>query len=168
MKLFLSLLLSFLIFSSIAQENQAKSFSVSLDVRKIDYFLAIDYHFGVQKLNFAFGLETGIVKTFFQQRFFPGIHAQINYPLLNKNHFFLAPAFDLNYNLLSVQKGSRHPHVFQEYRLGYQLNCGNKLKLIHSAGVGLISEHFYGAYSQKYRSAIGFAYSVKIGCLYAF
>jgi hypothetical protein len=168
MRFIVFLYLSFLIFNLTAQEKHFNAFSVSLDARKIDYFFRIESHFKVQKINVALGIEFGIVKTLFQQRFFPGVHGQISYPLLKTAHFSLAPAIELNYNVLTVQKSAKHPNVFQEYRLGYQLTWGKTFKLIHSAGIGMIAEQYYGAYSQKYITAVGLGYSVKIGCFYAF
>lgn len=168
MRLILLLSFSFFFFTINAQENRTNALSVSIDARKVDFFFGMDFHFQVQKINLAVGIESGVVKTVFQQRLFPGIHGQITYPLLKTENFSLAPAFDLNYNILSIQKSAKHPNIFQEYRLGYDLKWGNKFKFIHSAGLGLITEHFYGAYSQKYTTAFALAYSVKMGCLYEF
>lgn len=168
MKLFLFLFLSLCFGNIHAQTEKSKALSVSLDARKIDYFFDLDFHFELHKFQIAAGLETGIIKTFFQQRFFPGIHAQVAYPIVNRSNFSLAPAIDLNYNLLKVQRQSNHPNIYQEYRLGYALKWGKKFQLIHSAGIGLIAEHAYGAFSQKYISAFDLGYSIKLGCLYEF
>lgn len=156
------------ILSSNAQGTCSKSFSVSVDARKMDYFIGMDYHLKIQHVDLALGIEAGIVKTVFQQRFFPGFHLQVAYPLIQKERFSLAPAVDLNVNILQIQKASKYPNLFQECRLGYELKWGNKIKFMHAAGLGIITEHFYGAFSQKYKTAFGMGYSVKIGCLYVF
>lgn len=168
MRLMLLLSFSLVFFNIKAQENSSNSLSASIDLRKMDFYFGLDYHFRVKKINFAVGVESGIVKTIFQKRFFPGIHGQIAYPLLKSENFSLAPAIDLNYNILTVQKSTNHPNIFQEYRLGYDLKWGKKFKFMHAAGFGLITEHFYGVFSQKYTTSFALAYSVKMGCLYEF
>ena len=168
MRLFLFICFSFFVLTSNAQEKNTNSVSVSVDARKMDYFFGLSYHLKNQNFHISFGVETGIIKTAFQQRLFPGIHAQIAYPLVKRQRFSFGPAFGVNYNLLQIEYASNQPNLFQEYRLGYDLKWGNKLKFVHSAGLGIISEHYYGAYSQKYLTALDLGYSVKIGCLYEF
>ncbi len=162
------MLFSGFMFIAFGQERCTKSFSASLEARKMDYFLGIDFHLKFKRLNLAVGIETGMIKTAFQQRLFPGFHFQAAYPIIKKERFTLAPAIDFNANMLQVQGSSRNPNLFNESRLGYELKWGNKFKFIHAAGLGIITEHFYGAYSQKYKSAFGMAYSIKMGCLYEF
>lgn len=162
------MLFSGFMLTAFGQEACSKSFSASIDARKMDYFFGVDYHIKFEKFYLALGVETGIIKTAFQQRLFPGIHLQATYPLIKKERFTFAPAIDLNANALQIQRKSRHLNLFQEFRLGYDLRWGNKFKFIHSAGLGIIGEHFYGAYSQKYKTAFDIGYSIKLGCLYEF
>ncbi len=168
MKLFLFLCMSLCFCNLQAQNEKSNAVSLSTDIRRIDYFLGVDYHLEIQNFQISLGLETGIIKTMFQNRLFPGIHAQVAYPILKTPIFSLSPAIDLNYNFLNVVRNSSHPNVYQEYRLGYALKWGKKIQLIHSAGIGLIAEHAYGTYSQKYIQALNLGYSIKLGCLYEF
>lgn len=167
MKFIFSLILLCFISVNFAQKKDGSSFGLGVSMRKIDYFLDVNYQYRFHQLEWHSGVEFGIVKTFFQQRILPGIHLGLSYILFEFPRFQLSPMVDLHYSVLQFNKLTHHYNFWQEYLLGYRLTYGGKWRLVQSAGIGPVLESYRSAYNQQLKTTIGLGYSFQIGVSYA-
>jgi hypothetical protein len=143
--------------------SQSKRFiSFQTCVNKMDVFSGLNYEVEVSKFNYFASIETGIIKSVFQNRIFPRSTLGVNYFLIKKEHFRLLPEISYSFSFLNIDVN----HYWNEYYFGYKVLFGNRIQLFQSTKIGLMNEIFQSELLDKRQSVNCFGYNIAIGLRY--
>jgi hypothetical protein len=145
MKAYLLLLLLFLSIQSFAQQLPVdSSFNLTLKtgINRLDFFSGVEGVFNRRQFVFITSLETGINRTFFQQRIFPRASIGFAYRVFH-GRLQLEPLAMISQSWLKLSSSENSDHFWTECSLGYRFTIGKKWKFVNEIMGGWMSERFF-------------------------
>lgn len=136
--------------------------------RKADFYTGVDYSIRLNRWQPVAGVETGITRTFFQQRFNPLVKVGCVYLLVDRAAFKLGGSAMAYGGMLTYNKSEHQKQFTQEYLGGYMLTYGKRIMLYHSMMIGSYTESFRSRLTGRNSFYTAFNYSFNIGITYAF
>lgn len=162
------LCLFFLLLSRIfaAQDlNRDSSFRLALKigVTRLDFFLGPELSFINKRLLFIGSVETGVNRTFFQQRVFPRVSIGFGYHYVVKE-LGLEPLIMISHSVLKLSDHQNSRHSWTESYLGYRLTIGGNWKFVNEIMGGWIAESYpvHSKHSTKVAGTFGYYGSIGV------
>lgn len=149
-----------------ASVSQAQSLELSMGFNRLDYQLGVGYGHRVNDFYFSPKLEMGLNSSFASGRFFPRISLGSTYFLLTSKRFELGPELTYAYSRQRLTFNGKTAHHWNELNLGYRLQFGNRVKLVHSASGGWLNELFYSEVAGRIVNFHSIGYYAQIGISY--
>ena len=142
--------------SGLGQNNS--SIQTEIGFTRFDFFHSFQYTKTEGNWNFSGGLGYGIIRSLFQQRFYPRTTLSIGYNLLQKERIQFEPIVNHSYSFLNYNKLSNEFHHWNEYLFGIRFAFGKKWKVGQTVLVGYYSENFKSASLNQRVKVGGLAY----------
>jgi hypothetical protein len=113
------------------------------------------------------GLHVGVIRTFFQQRFFPAFSGGATYYLLQNKAVSIGPRVSADYMVLKYNAQTNAFMHRTHYTLGYQVTLGKEaLFFTHHIAVGLKNEYWNSSMTQNTSHHRGLLLELNVGLAY--
>lgn len=165
-QLFIILFFTFVNQNSIAQDSLANQVGLHVGLNRMDVFSGVCYSMRKEQLLFFVTAETGVNRTFIQNRIFPRIGIGTVYYLLSKTKIKLGPLISYNYSFLKVNNNSEHLHQWNEIYLGSKLEIGTKLRFTNVISGGWMNERYYNQFTNKKSGVNSMGFYTSLGLAY--
>ena len=161
------LCLFFLLLSRIftAQDlNRDSSFQLAFktSVTRLDFFVGPELSYTNKRLIFVGSIETGINRTFFQNRLFPRISIGFGYHYVVKD-MAVEPLIMISQSVLKLSDQQNSRHSWTESYLGYRFTIGGNWKFVNEIMGGWIAESYPVQSKHSTKVAGTFGYYGSIG-----
>lgn len=169
----------FLIFFSLKCFSQTKQ-QVELNFKwnDADFFSGVTYKplfsknvDSQQRISFEpfVSLQTGIIRTFFQKRFYPTVSVGSSFYFYEKKYFSVGPRLSVDYMLLNVNRINNDFLHRTHYTIGYQFKIGkDAFYFTQHTAIGLKHEFWKNTFSDAYTRHTGMLLELNVGLLYMF
>ena len=154
MKAYLFLLLLFISKLSLTQQLQLDSslnVGFKTGINRLDFFSGVEGVCSMRRFVFISSLETGINRTFFQQRIFPRASVGFGYQFF-RGRMQLEPLVMFSQSWLKLSSNKNSDHFWTECYVGYRFTIGTKWKLVNEVMGGWMNERFFVENSGKNKS----------------
>lgn len=173
-----SMFLLVFIISQLSYSQNSKHIELGYKWNDADFFAGLSYKptFRFPKNSFtekkpAFepfvGLHLGVIRTFFQQRFFPSFSGGATYYLLQRNFISIGPRASAEYMFVKYNALTNAYMHRTQYTLGYQVKVGKEaVSFTHYVAAGMKNEYWNSSISQKSSFHRGFVLELNVGLAY--
>lgn len=145
------ILLSFLIGQVKAQDSTHYRLSVQFRYQPMDFFTGIGGLYGKNQLQHEIQLNTGVMSTFFQRRFYPQISYRFTWFPLDKRWIQVGPVALVNLSARRFNKASAHGFSWEEQVLGgFSIGCGGRSRVRLTVAGGLALEQNWSALKEQH------------------
>lgn len=150
--------------NSIAQDSLFRKVDVHFGMTRMDFFTGVQYSMQVHQWQPFVMLETGINRTFFQNRIYPRVSLGSAYFFLKKGKYKFGPQVSYSYSVLRINKNTSHYHQWNEVYLGSRIEFGSKFRFTNVISGGWMNERFYNQLTNKRSgvNALGFYFNFGI------
>ena len=145
MKAYLFLLLLFHSKLSLTQQLPVdSSFNLVLKtgINRLDFFGGLEGAYNMRRFVFSSSLETGVNRTFFQQRIFPRASVGFGYQFFRGRMKF-EPLVMVSQSWLKLSSSKNSDHFWTECYVGYRFTIGKKWKFVNEVMGGWMNERFF-------------------------
>ena len=165
--LFLFLSLNFIVWSN-HKDSTKWGVSSIFSMTRMDFFAGIQ---GVRNINHwsvGAGIETGVNRTFFQQRFYPKISLFGNYQFIIKSRFRFYALGSYALSFCKINNLNDSFHYWSEIYGGIGIDFGNRIRPFINTSIGLIEESFKNSFENKILRFNTLGFQGAIGLKYVF
>ncbi|MCO5259355.1 MAG: hypothetical protein M9916_04355 [Crocinitomicaceae bacterium] len=142
--------------------------STSFSFTKTDFFHGVEYGRSFHSVDVLVGVEYGIIRTYFQSRFFPKVKILSFYNVVNKPKFKTGVGIGYDYSLYRFGTTSKDITQFHALNGGVRWSYGKKWRIGQTLLIGGLWERNYHVMDKKYRSYGTLGYVLQIDFTYAF
>lgn len=172
MKFIVSAFLLFTFNFSLSQHNSKTrkySLGFTFEINRLDIFNGVNLTYQRDKNKYSISSGYGIIKSVFQQRFFPKLGFQYTRMFSNENNTFqINPIFSSNFYQLKLTESKSTLLLWNESLLGYNISIGHKIKFLQQSQIGLLTENNFNSVTSKRTNYFTLAYLGTIGVVYEF
>lgn len=97
-----------------------------LSFNRFEKFHSFTYTYGIKRWEFRAGVGYGLVRTLFQQRFYPMVSTGVSYDLLSSHKWNLGPTISYIFSGYTYNSVAKSKVIYQDILLGLQFYYGQK------------------------------------------
>jgi hypothetical protein len=142
--------------------------SYNFSMTKMDFFTGFQGLKTINNWSLGLGLETGVNRTFFQQRFYPKIQLITNYTFVRKSWIRMFASGNYGFSFCKVNQLSNATHFWNEWYCGLGFEFGKRIRPYINASAGLLQEAFMGNNEARILRFNTMGFQGTIGLRYAF
>lgn len=165
-------LFMFLSVNVIVWSNQKDSInwgvSSSFSMTRMDFFTGIQAYKNIHRWSIGAGIETGVNRTFFQNRVFPKISIIGNYQFISKTSFGFYTFGNYAFSLCKINQITDSFHYWNEIYGGIGVEFGNRFRPFLNTSMGLLQESFQSNVENKTLKYNTLGFQGTIGLKYVF
>jgi hypothetical protein len=136
--------------------------SFKTGINRLDFFSGVELSCRKNHLIFLTALETGVNRTFFQQRVFPRASVGFGF-LFKKQPMELQPMLMVSQSFLNLSSQQNSVHFWTECYFGYRFSVGKKWKFVNEVMGGWMIERYASVSSNGYKNIGTLGYYGSVG-----
>ena len=144
------------------------SVSSSFSMTKMDFFTGIQAYRNINHWSIGSGIETGVNRTFFQQRFFPKIAVFGIYKFVVKPSLSIYALGNYAFSFCKFNQMSDSFHYWNEIYGGIGVEFGNRFRPFLNTSLGLLQESFRSLFDNEILKFNTLGFQGTIGLKYVF